>query len=65
MASCGVSWSLDIAEMNRMCLVLFDMNNRIFGPYWASIHRIPISVMEGVDLDAGHVPNRGQVGAAK
>jgi hypothetical protein len=29
-------------------LVLFDMNNRIFGLYLAALHRIPISVMHGV-----------------
>jgi hypothetical protein len=33
------------AEMNRRCLVLFDMNNRIFGPYLAATHRILISAM--------------------
>jgi Pex2 / Pex12 amino terminal region len=31
--------------MNGMRLVLFDMNNRIYGPYLAAIHRILISVM--------------------
>jgi hypothetical protein len=30
--------------MNRIRLVLFDMNNRIFGPHLAAIHRILISV---------------------
>jgi hypothetical protein len=32
-------------EMNRICLVLFAMNNRIFGPYLAAIDRILISGM--------------------
>jgi hypothetical protein len=31
--------------MNRICLVLFDTNNRISGPLWAAIHRILILVM--------------------
>jgi hypothetical protein len=31
-----------ITEMNRMCTVLFDMDNRIFGPYLATTHRIPL-----------------------
>jgi hypothetical protein len=34
-------------EMNRVRLVLFDMNNRMDGPYLATIHRILISVMAG------------------
>jgi hypothetical protein len=34
-----------IAEMNRIRLVLLDMNNRIFGPYLAAIQRILISAM--------------------
>jgi hypothetical protein len=41
MHACG------IAEMNRICLVLFDVNIRIFGPYLSAIHRILISVMGG------------------
>jgi hypothetical protein len=31
--------------MNRMRMVLFDMANRMFGPYLATIHRILISAM--------------------
>jgi hypothetical protein len=31
--------------MNRICLGLFDMQNRILGPYLAATHRILISVM--------------------
>jgi hypothetical protein len=34
--------------MNRIRLVQFDMNNRIFGPYSAVLGRILISVMEHV-----------------
>jgi hypothetical protein len=41
-----------IAEKNRIILVLFNINNRIFGPYLAAIHRILISVMVG-ELYAG------------
>jgi hypothetical protein len=29
-------------EINRICLVLFDANNRMFGPYLAAINRILI-----------------------
>jgi hypothetical protein len=36
---------MSIAEMKRICLVLFDMSNRIFGPYLAAIHRILSLVM--------------------
>jgi hypothetical protein len=28
--------------MDRIPLVLFDMNNKIFGPYLAAVHRIPV-----------------------
>jgi hypothetical protein len=31
--------------MNRMSLILFDMDNRIFGSYLAAISRIHISAM--------------------
>jgi hypothetical protein len=42
----GAQWVLtSIAEMNRIYLVLFDMNNRIFGPYSAAIRRILVSAM--------------------
>jgi hypothetical protein len=40
--------ALVIPEMNRICLVLFDMNNRILGPCLAAINRILISVLSGV-----------------
>jgi hypothetical protein len=36
-----------ITEMNRICLLLSDMNNRILGPYLAAIPRIIISRMCG------------------
>jgi hypothetical protein len=32
-------------DMNRMCLIPFDMSSRIFGPYLTAIYRILISVM--------------------
>jgi hypothetical protein len=36
----------DLTEINRTCLVLFDMNNnRTFGPYSKAMHRTLISVM--------------------
>jgi hypothetical protein len=35
----------DLTEMTRICLVLFEMNNRILGPYLAAIHEILISEM--------------------
>jgi hypothetical protein len=34
-----------ITEINRICLVLLDVNNRLFCPYLAAIHRNLISVM--------------------
>jgi hypothetical protein len=34
-----------IAETNRICMVLFSMNNKVFGPCLAAIHRISISGM--------------------
>jgi hypothetical protein len=36
----GEKWS-----MNKMHLVLFDMQIRMFGPYLAAIHRILASVV--------------------
>jgi hypothetical protein len=36
-----------ITEMNRIGLVLFDMTNRILGPYLTAIDSIIISVMCG------------------
>jgi hypothetical protein len=35
---------MSITEMNRICLVLFDIKNRIFGPYLVDTDRILISV---------------------
>jgi hypothetical protein len=45
---CGALQPLSVAitEMNRICLVLFDMNNMIFGPALAAMHRILISVVD-------------------
>jgi hypothetical protein len=37
----------EITEMNRIRLVLSDMNNRIFGPSLAAIHKILFSVTSG------------------
>jgi hypothetical protein len=34
-----------MTEMDRIHLVLFEMNNRIFGPYLTAIDGILISVM--------------------
>jgi hypothetical protein len=47
-----VPWRAEtyITEMNRICLVLFDMNNRKFGPYLAATDKILISVMIGTRL---------------
>jgi hypothetical protein len=45
----------DITEMNRTCLVLYDMNNRIFGPYLAAIDRILISIMGDACRQAAHL----------
>jgi hypothetical protein len=36
--------------MNRILQVLFGMQNRTFGPYWAAIKRILISVMATRDF---------------
>jgi hypothetical protein len=35
-----------VTEMNRICLVLFDMNNKIFGP--AAAH-IPADIGSSID----------------
>jgi hypothetical protein len=34
-------------EMNRMTFFLFDMDNRIFGPYLAAMDRTLIAAMQG------------------
>jgi hypothetical protein len=49
--------SQHIAEMSRICLVLFEMNSRIFGPlgYLVAIRRIIVSVLGYALLVA---PNR-------
>jgi hypothetical protein len=36
---------LDVGEINRMQLALFGMQNRVFGPYLAVIHRCPVPVV--------------------
>jgi hypothetical protein len=41
----GAAMVLAITEINRIRFVLFDMQNKTFGPYLAAIHRILISVM--------------------
>jgi hypothetical protein len=41
-----------ILEMNRMRLVLFDMNKRIFASYLAAMHWILIPVMDCLGFDA-------------
>jgi hypothetical protein len=35
-----------MTEMNGTFLVLFDLYNRIFRPYFAAVHRIIIAVMD-------------------
>jgi hypothetical protein len=47
----------DIAETNRMHLVLFGMQNRTFGPYLAANNRILISVMR-VPRSRGEIVRR-------
>jgi hypothetical protein len=39
--------------MNRMCLVLIHMNNRMFGPYLAATHSILNSAMRGMGEPSG------------
>jgi hypothetical protein len=39
-----------ITEMDRICLVLFDTNNRIFGPYLAPVNRMLIGASARVTL---------------
>jgi hypothetical protein len=39
-------------EMNRICLILTDMNKMIFGPYLAATNRILISAMMGDGVGA-------------
>jgi hypothetical protein len=36
---------LGVTEMNRIRMVLYDINNSMFGPYLAAINRILISVV--------------------
>jgi hypothetical protein len=37
----------DVADTNRICLVLCDLKNRIYGPYLAAINRTLIPEMRG------------------
>jgi hypothetical protein len=54
-----------ITEMSGIRLVLFDMNNRIFRPYLAAIHRILISaMMPGVTIHRWRFMSAFQTGTA-
>jgi hypothetical protein len=53
-------WSAAIAEMNRIRLVVFDINNRMFGPYSARIDRIRISITCPMGHDRRWAPRRGE-----
>jgi hypothetical protein len=44
MNRCETGALASITEIDRICLVLSAMSNRIFGPYLAVINRILISV---------------------
>jgi hypothetical protein len=47
-------WASSLTETNRICLVLIDMNNRIFGPYLEAIHRsLSNAALDSAAWDSG------------